>query len=133
VHSCAAADGTYADPAVRIKQLVDQFPETGLFQTICNDSFAPALTAFAQVVGKALSAAPCLDEGIEASSCTFTDYWYDDQGARVETPMPSCLDSGDEPPCWQPRSDVACAGQGLSFRHAAGPLPDGTTAVCPVK
>src|SRR6185436_10632070 len=128
-----AADGTYADPGVRIKQLVDQFPATGLFQTICNDSFAPALTAFGQVVGKAISPAPCLDEGIEASSCTFTDYRSDGQGARVETPVPSCLDGGDEPPCWQPRSDAACAGQGLSFRHAPGAIPDGTIAVCPVK
>jgi hypothetical protein len=58
-HSCMAADGTYADPSIRIKQWVDAFGSNGVFEEICNDSFKPALTVIANEIGKKIGS-PCV-------------------------------------------------------------------------
>jgi hypothetical protein len=47
-HSCTQTTGEYADPAVRIADLVDQFGTNGRLVSICAASFAPVLE---QVVG----------------------------------------------------------------------------------
>jgi hypothetical protein len=46
-HSCTAADGGFADPGVRIRRFVDAFGANGIQSSICEASFAPALTQVA--------------------------------------------------------------------------------------
>jgi hypothetical protein len=46
-HSCTAADGSFADPGVRIRRFVDAFGANGIQSSICEASFAPALTQLA--------------------------------------------------------------------------------------
>ena len=54
VHSCTQNSGEYADPSVRILQWVQAFGDHGLFETICADSFAPALMQIATELSKLL-------------------------------------------------------------------------------
>ena len=58
-HSCMAADGTYADPSVRISEWVNNFGGNGLFEVICNDTFNAALTGIANAIGKKIGS-PCV-------------------------------------------------------------------------
>ena len=53
-HSCVQASGEYADPAVRIQQWAQGFGDRGLFETICADNFAPALSEIGQTLVGAL-------------------------------------------------------------------------------
>src|SRR5262249_45024313 len=46
-HSCASSNGTFGDPAVRIKQLVDAFGANGGMTSVCEDSYADAITLIA--------------------------------------------------------------------------------------
>lgn len=50
--SCTAADGTFAQPAVRLKAMADAAGGNGVFLPICADSFAPALQRVAEQVGR---------------------------------------------------------------------------------
>ncbi|HXI60170.1 MAG TPA: hypothetical protein VNO55_29100 [Polyangia bacterium] len=49
-HSCVAADASYADPAVRIRQWTGAFGAKGLFLPICADSLAPTLQQIADAI-----------------------------------------------------------------------------------
>jgi len=42
-HACTATDGTYADPSIRLSSFVSAFGVNGDAETICADSFAPAI------------------------------------------------------------------------------------------
>ncbi|HVU51179.1 MAG TPA: hypothetical protein VHL80_10860 [Polyangia bacterium] len=101
-HSCTVMepnnDLTYADPSVRINQLVDAFGANGVFQDVCIPSYAPALQRIARQVGAALGV-PCLP-GSDPSKCRFVDSVYDAAGNVVDTPLPRCTDPSDPGPCW---------------------------------
>ena len=53
-HSCQAADGTYADPAVRLKQWADAFAGNGLFENICGGDLTPVANQLATALAKTL-------------------------------------------------------------------------------
>ena len=55
MHSCTAADSSFADPAVRISAFVNAFGTNGLLYNICDDSYAPALQFIAERIGDAVS------------------------------------------------------------------------------
>ena len=55
-HSCTAADGSFADPSVRIAQAVSAFGANGLVSSLCAASFGPALQQIAQRIGTVLAA-----------------------------------------------------------------------------
>lgn len=59
-HSCHEDDGTYGDPAVRIKQWVDGFGANGVFMTICNKDFSEALSVIGKKIGQKIGA-PCVN------------------------------------------------------------------------
>jgi hypothetical protein len=46
-HSCMSTNGTFGDPAVRIKQLVDSFGANGGMTSICQDSYSDAISLIA--------------------------------------------------------------------------------------
>jgi hypothetical protein len=47
-HSCSSATGDYADPAVRVAQLIRSFGPNGVFENICADDLAPVMTTIAK-------------------------------------------------------------------------------------
>jgi hypothetical protein len=49
-HSCMAADGTFADPAVRLNQWVSAFGGNGLFESICSDTLQPVAQQLANAL-----------------------------------------------------------------------------------
>jgi hypothetical protein len=53
-HSCTAADGSFADPAVRIVELASQFGTNGIVHSICADSLAMPLQNVAQAINARL-------------------------------------------------------------------------------
>ena len=55
-HSCTAADGSFADPGVRIAQAVSAFGANGLVSSLCEPSFGPALQQIAARIGTVLAA-----------------------------------------------------------------------------
>ena len=55
-HSCIAADGSFADPGVRIAQAVSAFGANGLVSSMCEPSFGPALQQIAARIGTVLAA-----------------------------------------------------------------------------
>jgi len=41
-HSCSTTSGVYADPAIRLTQLVDTFAPNGIIESLCADDLGPA-------------------------------------------------------------------------------------------
>jgi len=98
-HSCMAADGSFADPAVRIAELVGHFGANGRLQSICADNFAPALGNIAENIVRYVNA-PCIQgriakrPGTTRDDCTVVN---SDTGASVA----SCDDTGGAGECWR--------------------------------
>jgi hypothetical protein len=140
-HSCTVVStGEYADPAVRIKQWVDAFKQNGLFQSICSDSFAPALQLIANKIAGVFGS-PCVNgpfpgaDGGTQTACRVVDR-TSASGTRVDSLLPNCAqignDAGDAPPpCWTLSDDVSGCLDGKRLvinRGAVAPPPDLTTA-----
>ena len=51
-HSCTASNGSFGDPGVRLQSFIDRFGTNGMQFSICDDSFALALTALATRIGE---------------------------------------------------------------------------------
>jgi hypothetical protein len=131
--SCRNAELNTAAPAVRIAQLVAGFGVNGAFDTICGDSFQPALASVGLQIAAAISGTLCLDAGIDPTACTAVDEGIDAQG-RVETPLPKCADGGSKAPCWEGvrTLDLCGGGPGVTFKRAQPPAAELTTVVtCP--
>jgi hypothetical protein len=140
-HSCPAnpaADPNlgYGDPAVRIQQWVDAFGANGVFQSICEDNFAPALRVIANKVAGVFGPA-CVDGPFPATAagtqptCRVVDRVIGGSGQRTDTLLPRCADNGDVAPCWTLSDDVAgCLdGKRLAInRGTVTPPADLTTA-----
>ena len=98
-HSCVAADGSFADPAVRISELVGHFGATGRLQSICDDNFAPALGNIADTIVRYVNA-PCIQgriakrPGTTRDDCTVVD-------SDTGNPVSSCDETGGAGECWR--------------------------------
>ena len=141
-HSCKqVSDMTYADPAVRIKMWVDAFK--GVFVSICDKTFEPALTQIADAIGKALGP-QCVDGKLVDSDlntagvqpeCVVNDISTDATGKKIETQIPSCATNGNTQPCWTASTtDQACPGTTLVKVSRANAMPSGvnTSVSCAV-
>ena len=100
--------------------------------SICDYSFAPALTRFAQAIGGLFSpsciADPIADDLTRPGSqpdCKVTARTTDGSGAVVDSPVPACDDNGGTPPCWSlVAGGPLCIGQVLQLTpDAAAPPP----------
>jgi hypothetical protein len=115
-HSCMAADSSYADPAIRVSELVGEF-SSGLVLSICDDSFAPALDQIATLINKSLTP-PCITQaiankpGTSEPDCTITSHTSNGAGGTIDALVPACSSNGGVAPCWQLK---------------AGTCPDGTS------
>jgi hypothetical protein len=139
-HSCVSSDGnTYADPSIRIQQWIDAFGSKGVFEEICNDSFAPALTVIATEIGKSLGS-PCVTGKIvdtngapwTPTSATLPDCAVIDHrtnaanGQVIDSTLPACPAGTKMGPadCWfLDAGSMACPGaQAMGFYRAGGPV-----------
>jgi hypothetical protein len=132
-HSCTETTGEYADPAVRIAQWVDAFGDHGLRDTICADSFAPALQSIADalivVLGNQCIAGSLVDTDPSTATpdpqCQVSDSYLDDQKHVIETAIHACATNAT-PPCWSLVDDAQCPGaKVLQVTRGPGSLPDG--------
>jgi hypothetical protein len=137
VHSCTQNSGEFADPAVRIQQWAEAFGDHSIVQTICGNSFAPALMLIATEIGKLLGPG-CVTSNLVDSDlgtpglqpeCDVVDRYVNDQGKLVSTTLRACSASGNTPPCWSLDIDAnACAGPFLELnvnRSGLGLPPNG--------
>ena len=51
--SCTSADGSFADPAVRVAQFAQAFGANGLLLSACADNYAPGLQRLAELLNRA--------------------------------------------------------------------------------
>ena len=111
-----AADGSYADPSVRVTELIQQFGGNGLTLSICDPEFAPALQVIAQKI-EILLKPPCIEgqiatrPGTSAPDCTVVSHTRTD-GRVFDAPVPACADNGGAAPCWNlVAGQATCTGQ----------------------
>jgi hypothetical protein len=140
-HSCTAMDGTYADPAIRIKQWVDAFGGNGVFEDMCAPSFAPALQRIAQeigmkigspcVTGKVLDTTGAVWTGATLPDCAVVDHQTNADGNVVDSTLPACpLDAMGHPvttgttACWHLDPGAAtCPGSAaMGFYRPGAPV-----------
>ena len=57
------SDGSFADPAVRIVEFVNQFGANGLVLPICSDNFGPSLDRIAMLINAQLQP-PCITQKV---------------------------------------------------------------------
>lgn len=113
-------DPEVADPPVRLKAFLDQFPGRSAFSSICQQDLSGGLAAFGDLVKTAIGD-PCI-EGVLAGArpdCTVTATSGLDQATPVETALPRCTpDDGTarNAPCWRLASDPASCPLGGHMR-----------------
>ncbi|HEY4240869.1 MAG TPA: hypothetical protein VGM88_13695 [Kofleriaceae bacterium] len=110
-HSCTyqGSDGTeVADPAIRIKFLIDQFPNRNTFSTICQQDLSGGLQEIADLL-KTVIGDPCIDGQLEdvdpntdgpQYDCSVSDVTMQGQPGQHETVIPACDDGHTVTPCW---------------------------------
>ncbi|MFT3695476.1 MAG: hypothetical protein QM831_20240 [Kofleriaceae bacterium] len=117
-HSCTYTDSSnspeVADPAVRIKQLIDSFPNRSTFSTICQQDLSGGLVLIAQLL-KTVLGSPCVDGTLQTPyDCSVSDIDNYGEANQSETVLPECnnLTPGMEKnstntPCWAIETDAA--------------------------
>jgi hypothetical protein len=153
-HSCSATNGTFGDPAVRIKQIVDSFGNLGTITNICQNSYADAFGVIANLIGRqlgrqcvdgVLAKAPDFTMPVTVSpgqvvdpntvSCTVDDVQY------IGTPMqkdlrtlPPCNTGGQSSgACWALIGDAMCGASGAKVLVCRnGFNPSDTAMPCPM-
>jgi len=109
-HSCTqqtAGDPEYGDPAVRIKQWVDNFGANGIFYPICANDFKAAMVGIAQKIHAKLGAS-CVSTNIAADptdpskhNCQVTQKVTESSGKVSTAPLPECNAGNANAPCFQ--------------------------------
>jgi hypothetical protein len=114
-HSCTLNSGEFADPAVRISDLLAAFGANGSMSTICSASFAPALTDIGAALGHKFGPL-CLQSALADNSatppaliagCHVLESVPSTGGARTETQLPLCA-PGNPVPCYALAADATC-------------------------
>jgi hypothetical protein len=106
-HSCTAADGSYADPAVRLHQLTRSLGPYGHFESICGDGMSSSLYRIAARMTKPL-AGSCVTRPSSSAACRVVDRWVDDQGIKQAFVVARCADAPGTTPCWSLVDDDRC-------------------------
>jgi hypothetical protein len=127
-HACVAADQSFADPAVRVAELVGKFGANGLVTSICDDNFAPSLLNVANEIVAYVSE-PCImgrvakRAGTTQDDCTVTDN-------ATGSAVPSCDDTAGAGPCWRlDAGGSTCGGASVKVTPAGGDAPPLDTTV----
>jgi hypothetical protein len=131
-HSCMQNNGEYADPAVRIKQWVDAFGQNGVFLPICADTFSPALKRIAEEIGRVIGPKCVTGKLVDTDGdptngvqydCRIADRAPNGAGVLQETPLSSCADNGNAPPCWSLVTSPTCQGSRQLQINRGGAMP----------
>jgi hypothetical protein len=122
-HSCqytrtGATLPEVADPAVRIKFFLDQFPNRSTFTTICKEDLSDGLRLIANLL-KAVIGDPCIEgkladvdpdtAGLQFD-CSVSDVTNAHKANQTEVIIPQCIDQGgtySPLPCWRIATDTA--------------------------
>jgi hypothetical protein len=135
-HSCTYTDPSnspeVADPAIRIHELLDGFPNRSTFSTICQQDLSGGLTLIAQLLKTALGS-PCIDGTLAMPyDCSVSDVQNYGKANQVETILPECNNtsapaSSTNEPCWAIETDPQCS----SASHLTLKIERGSTATPP--
>jgi hypothetical protein len=131
-HSCTATDGSFADPAVRIAEMVDDFGANGRLLSICGGDFGPALANIGNDVVHYVSA-PCIMGRIAKKANTHDDCTVTNNATGAT--IPDCADTNQVGECWRLVSGAANGCNGVSVSVQADPQastlpPKDTTVDC---
>jgi len=125
-HSCNYTDSAnqteVADPAVRIKELLDSFPNRNTFSTVCQQDLSGGMVLIAQLL-KSVIGSPCIDGTLAdvdpntpgpQYDCSVSDVANFGKTNQMETVLPQCNNAGDpamstNKPCWAIEMDPMCA------------------------
>ena len=133
-HSCMRSDGGNGDPAVRMTDFVTQFGANGSASSICDNSFAPALTQLGTAIGRAFTS-NCLDATVPDSDATAPgiqascDVVLHAPGMTDRT-IPTCdmaTPQGGPQPCWYLTASAACTSGVLFAMNRTGATAAGET------
>lgn len=114
-HSCTATDGSFADPGVRLAELVGQFGANGLDLSICDASYAGSFDRIAERINATLGP-PCIPVQISLDPATGRpDCKVTQHTGTVDKTIPACADNGGAAPCWQLVVAPTCSGQTLAI------------------
>jgi hypothetical protein len=112
-HSCSYTDRNgqteVADPPIRIKTFLDQFPNRSTFVPICQNDLRGGLQQIGDLL-KTVIGDPCIEGTLQnfgtdtkpVYDCSVSSVANPGTNNAVETIMPECPDSGALPstPCW---------------------------------
>jgi len=130
-HSCTYNSPTgaqVADPPVRLKFFLDQFPNRSTFTTICQPDLSGGLQQIAQLLKTALGN-PCIEgnlkEPVDCSVSDVTNYLKPNQTEKV---LPQCDANASVKPCWRIATDATKCPTGdnyiLEVVRAEAPPPE---------
>jgi hypothetical protein len=143
-HSCNYTDVNnqteVADPAVRIKELLDSFPNRSTFSTICQQDLSGGLQLIAQLL-KLVIGSPCIDGTLadvdpntagNQYDCSVSDVTNFGKSNQAEVVLPQCDNTGTpasstNKPCWAIEMDPMCNTNShltLKVERAQMPAPD---------
>ncbi len=138
-HSCsyAGAEGIqFADPPVRLKFLLDQFPGRSAFTTICQRNLSDGLGVIANLL-RSVVGDPCI-QGTLADvdpdmtgpqyDCAVSDVTNPGEANQKETIIPACDATASHKPCWRITADaMKCANDDhlmLQVERSQDPEPE---------
>jgi hypothetical protein len=138
-HSCTTKepDGsvTFGDPAIRVKQWVDAFGGNGVFETICDATFARSLEGIANTIavdieppcitGTVLDTAGAPWIGTTRPDCSVIDHRTNAAGVIIDVPLPPCApgENAGATACWHldDLASVCAGGHVISFNRPGEP------------
>jgi hypothetical protein len=110
-------DPEVADPPIRLKYFLDQFPGRSAFSSICQQDLSGGLAAFGDLVKLAVGD-PCIEAPLAdvepaagaQADCTITAVTDLDRPMPTQTELPRCAPddaTAKNPPCWRLVTDAA--------------------------
>lgn len=142
-HSCSYQGSIgleVADPPVRIKFFLDQFPNRSTFTTICQQDLSGGLQLIAQLL-KSVIGDPCIEGKLadvdpatagDQFDCSVSDVTNAHKANQSEKILPQCLGNGpySNMPCWRISTDLAnCPNSDhyvLKIERSEAPPPETT-------
>ncbi len=130
-HSCTYNSPTgpqVADPPVRIKFFLDQFPNRSTFTTICQPDLSGGMQQIAQLLKTALGN-PCIEGDLKMPvDCSVSDVTNYLKPNQTEVVLPQCDANASNKPCWRINTDATKCPTGqhyiLEVVRAEAPPPE---------
>lgn len=125
-HACGpTADGSFADPSVRIGQFVKAFGKNGVLSSICDASYGEAMAGIAARLVQFIRPT-CVTDRLQIDSrgnpdCSVVNH-VTSNGQKMEIAVPNCAENGNAAPCWTLTAGGAdCAAETLELAISTDP------------